>query len=395
MEVSLIPKTSYGDIPDTLKTKIFLPLAHNMWPIIREYGWDYSHDAMNLVFRNYYNIAKVRLDEAIMTAREVITGKVPRPDRILTYFFFPVVFCIRADLQQGTTKLLFGESTDTTFILMDDFSDGTIGLMFNCHMEDGVPIDWWLIDENNEGDVLERRHLKLGMKLKELPAKVSPHFKSGQRVIEILKDIRNERTPQWSDSTYHVCLCWMSEACNLGVEISNHESFAGVYDALTSKSNWNLFDNYVSLVPWPPLIPTFLNLGRYGFTSRLAGLLCEDYLYLQGLGDYWIDWLKKDIPEIYELTLRKRLEESGVEFPINTLNCNLPNLRDKGIYEKSEFLWKYPEGKKVFSEDLGYSVEETLQGVYLDVTHETPATESLSSKNILSYGIGRSTKVFK
>ncbi|NVM31278.1 MAG: hypothetical protein HWN65_20740 [Candidatus Helarchaeota archaeon] len=366
-----------------------------MWPIIELHGWDYSHDAMDKVFKNYYNLVKVRLDEAIMTARQIIERKIQRPDRILTYFFFPVVFCIRGDLQAGTTKLLFGESTDTTFILLDDFVEGQIGLMFNCHMEDGVPVDWWLIDEENQGEVLDRRHIKLGLKLKELPEKISPLYKSGQRIIEVLKDIRNERTPQWSDSTYHICLCWMSEACNLGVEISNHESFAGVFDALTAKPKWHLFDNYVSLVPWPPLIPTFLNLGRRPFTLRLAGLFCEDYLYLQGLGDYWINWMKDAIPEIYELTLRARLEEDGVQFPVNTLNCEMPNLLDKNIYEKSEFSWKYPEGEKIFAADLGFTVEETLQGVYLDLTHESPASKSISSDNILSYGIGRSTKVYK
>ncbi len=390
-----MPQTNYGEIPDNLKTKSFMPLAHNMWPIIRNYGWGYSQDAMNSVFKNYYNLVKVRLDEAMLTARDVIAGKVKRPDRILTYFFFPVVFCIRNDLEQGTTKLLFGDSTDTTFILLDDFSEGQIGLMFNCHMEDGVPIDWWLINEDNEGDVLDRRHLKFGYKLKEIPSRVSPLFKGGQKVIEVLKDIRNERTPQWSTSTYHVCLCWMSEACNLGVEISNHESFAGVYDALTAKSVWNLFDNYVSLIPWPPLIPTFLNLGRSAFTKRLAGLFCEDFLYLQGLGNYWISWMKEAIPEIYEMTLRGRLEERGIEFPINTVNCRLPNLLDGEIYQRSEFAWEYPEGKKIVAEDLGYSLEETLQGVYLDITHDTPATSSVSSENILSHGIGRNTEVFK
>ncbi|MHA1649533.1 MAG: hypothetical protein ACTSYB_05010 [Candidatus Helarchaeota archaeon] len=390
-----ISQTNYGDIPDTLRTKAFLPLARNMWPIIKKYGWDYSRDTMKKVFENYYNLVKVRLDEAILTAQDIIAGKLKRPDRVLTYFFFPVVFCIRTDLQQGTTKLLFGESTDTTFILLDDFEEGKIGLMFNCHMEDGVPVDWWLIDEENQGEILERRHIKLGLKLRDLPIRISPLFKSGQRVIEVLRDIRNERTPQWYQSTYHVCLCWMSEACNLGVEISNHESFAGVYDALTAKTRWNLFDNYVSLVPWPPLIPTFLHLGRGGFTKRLAGLFCEDFLYLQGLGDYWITWMKGTIPEIYEITLRERLEEQGVYFPIQTINCELPNLLDPKIYEKSDFSWKYPEGNKILAKDLGFSVEEALQGIYLNVTHETPPTKPVTPENILSHGIGRNTKVIK
>jgi len=392
-----MPMTLYGDIPETLKTKSFLPLAHNMWPIIQKYGWDYSRDAMDKVFKDYYNLVKVRLDEAILTAKSIINGKINRPDRVLTYFFFPVVFCIRGDLQSGTTKLLFGESCDTTFILLDDFNEGTIGLMFNCHMEDGVPVDWWLVDPENEGGVLERRHLKLGFKLKELPAKISPLYKSGQRIIDVLRDIRNERTPQWSTSSYHVCLCWMSEACNLGIEINNHESFAGVFDALTAKSRWKLFDNYVSLVPWPPLIPTFLQLGRGSFTSRLAGLFCEDYLYLQGIagGDYWIPWMKEVIPEIYDMALRERLEERGVKYPISILNCKLPNLLDKAVYKQSDFKWEYPEGKRILAEDLGLSVEEILEGLYLDVTHETLATIPITSKDILSHGLGRNTKVFK
>jgi len=366
-----------------------------MWPIIRTHGWEYSQDAMDKVFKNYYNLAKVRLDESILTSRDVIKGKLEHPDRILTFFFFPVVFCIRTDLQQGTSRLLFGESVDTTFILLDDFAEGKVGLLFNCHMEDGIPVDWWLIDEENEGEVLERRHLKLGYKLKDLPKKILPLYQCGEKVIDVLKDIRNERTPQWSSSMYHICLCWMSAACNLGVEISNHESFAGVFDAITAKPNWRLFDNYVALVPWPPLIPTFLLLGRKGFLSRLAGLMCEDYLYLQGLGDYWIQWMTEVIPEIYEITLRQRLEEVGIPFPIQTANCELPNLLDKTIYEKSDFFWIYPPGNSIRSGDLGLSVKETLQGVYLNVNMETELTKQITSDYILSRGIGRATVVFK
>lgn len=237
--------------------------------------------------------------------------------------------------------------------------------------------------------------MKLGYKLKDLPVKISPLYQCGERVIDVLKDIRNERTPQWSASMYHVCLCWMSAACNLGVEISNHESFTGVFDAITAKTNWRLFDNYVALVPWPPLIPTFLLLGRKGFLSRLAGLMCEDYLYLQGLGDYWIQWMTETIPEIYEITLRQRLEENGVPFPIQTADCKLPNLSDKTIYEKSEFFWNYPPGNLIRSEDLGLSVEETLQGVYLNVNMETDPADQLTQDHILSQGIGRATKIFK
>jgi hypothetical protein len=123
--------------------------------------------------------------------------------------------------------------------------------------------------------------------------------------------------------------------------------------------------------------------------------MCEDYLYLQGLGDYWIQWMTETIPEIYDITLRQRLEESGVPFPIQTANCQLPNLLDEATYERSDFNWVYPPGNNIRSEDFGFSVEETLQGVYLDVNMETDPNKKITSDNILSQGIGRATKIFK
>jgi len=119
-----------------------------MWPVIRDFGWEYSKKAMNIIFDNYYYITKECLDEAVFTAQEIMKGKISEPDKIFTFFFFPIVFCIRSDLQTGTTKLLYGESTDTTFILIDDFT-GEIGTFFNCHMENGIPVDWYMVNRED------------------------------------------------------------------------------------------------------------------------------------------------------------------------------------------------------------------------------------------------------
>ncbi|MBD3227893.1 MAG: hypothetical protein GF329_06865 [Candidatus Lokiarchaeota archaeon] len=381
--------TYYGDIPDSLRTKQFLPLSINMWPIIRDFGWEYSKKAMGIVFDRYYDIASKRLDEAVFTAKEILKGNLKNPDKIFTFFFFPVVFCIRSDLQMGTTKLLYGESTDTTFILIDDFT-GEIGTFFNCHMEDGIPLDYYMVNRNEE--LLDRRHIKLGYKLKDIPKKFGSLKKSGEKIIDILKDIRNERTPQWKDSAYHIVMVWMSAACNLGVEISNYEAIAGVYDGITSKRKWNLHDNYFEYVPYPPFIGTLLLSPRANFINIIAGLSAGSKLYIQGLGDFWINWMKSDIPEIYETALVNKLEHEGLVVPYQTLNCQLADLNSKDTWEKSKFEPKYPEAKRIFSNDLGMSVEEVLQGVYIDLDNDTPPDHKITEKDIISTGIGRDTK---
>jgi hypothetical protein len=361
-----------------------------MWPIIRDYGWEYSKKAMNIVFDEYYFIAKERLDEAVLTSKAIIDNNLKDPDKIFTFFFFPVVFCIRSDLQTGTTKLLYGESTDTTFILIDDFT-GEIGTFFNCHMESGIPVDWYMVNRNDE--LLDRRHIKLGYKLRDIPNQFKSLKKSGEKIINVLSDIRNERTPQWKNSTYHIVMVWMSAACNLGVEISNFEAIAGVYDGITAKRLWNMHDNYFEYVPYPPFIQTLLLTPRKNFINILSGLSSGGNLYIQGLGDYWINWMKSDIPEIYENALVNKLEKDGLIVPHQTLNCQIADLNDNNTWKKSKFEPKYPSAERIYSQNLKMTTEEVLNGVYLNINDETPPDHVVSDKDIISLGIGRSMKL--
>ncbi|MHA1893050.1 MAG: hypothetical protein ACTSX4_00980, partial [Candidatus Helarchaeota archaeon] len=56
-----------------------------------------------------------------------------------------------------------------------------------------------------------------------------------------------------------------------------------------------------------------------------------------------------------------------------------------------QFENKFPEGEFLKPEHLGYSIEEFLQGIYLDINHETKP-QKLDKSKILSLGIGRNTK---
>ncbi|MHA1751784.1 MAG: hypothetical protein ACTSYZ_05385, partial [Candidatus Helarchaeota archaeon] len=127
----------------------------------------------------------------------------------------------------------------------------------------------------------------------------------------------------------------------------------------------------------------------------LAGLSAGHNLYIQGLGDFWINWLKSDLPEIYESALINKLEKNGLVTPYQTLNCQIADLNSKEIWKTSKFEPSYPEGERIFSQSLGMSTDEVLHGVYLDINKDTPPDYKITKDDILSLGIGRSTKFIK
>ena len=193
----------YGDIPDTVRTKPYFPLGQRTWMMFKHMGLSAYEDANAKLGDILYPTFKRRLDESIMVAKKTMNGKLKDPEKTFSYMLFPPVGAIRSDLQQGTMKLLYGDSCDTTFVVTDDITS-EVKILLNAHLEDGIPIDWWM--SGPEDDLMERRHLKLGFKIREAPQKIKSMTKLGMSLIDVLKDIRNERAPQWSLATYQTCV---------------------------------------------------------------------------------------------------------------------------------------------------------------------------------------------
>ncbi|MHA1783632.1 MAG: hypothetical protein ACTSVY_11510, partial [Candidatus Helarchaeota archaeon] len=291
------------------------------------------------------------------------------------------------DLNQGTMKLLFGESTDVTFIVINDYSR-EIFFLLNCHQEDGIPVDWWLVHPDD--DFLDRRHMKLGIKLRQIPQKVKGLTKIGQTLISLLKDVRNERTPQWAHSAYQAGVVYGSSMANILCERSSFEAFASLWDGLQYK-HYGLPDFWFAFVPWPPMIKNFLMLGRKQFTLKFNGLSLQHQLYIQGLEEMAIKWLTEHFPEIFNLVFRGQVE-TGIPRPIDTLNCKLPDLSKKSTYDNNDFEWKYQDSSNfIHLLDLGLSFEDIWKGVLLNVNHET--TGEITREQILSIGLGTKTQV--
>ncbi|MHA1652356.1 MAG: hypothetical protein ACTSYB_19395 [Candidatus Helarchaeota archaeon] len=384
---------TYADLPDDAHSKRFLPLGRHLWRLYKAVGWDYLHASLDIVFPEFYDMLHERFDNTLKTAQMTLEGKIApeNAQKTLAYQLFPPLACIRSDLQQGTMKLIYGESCDITFVTLDD-NNSEISFLFNGHCEGGIPVDWWLVEHGNE--LLERRHQKYGYKLKDLYVKTKNMVKTGMQLIDILRDIRNERAPQFANSTYQVAMVWGSAAVNLLYEPSTYEIFAGLWDGLSTKS-YGLPDYYFCYVPSPPLVNTLVYLGRANFSLRMAGLSTDLKLYLQGIEKSMIKVAKEKMPEAWEVGTVQNFK-NGIPRPKHTLTCKLPNLKDKKTYEREEFDWHYEHPDCfIHIEDLGMSVEEALEGVYLDIDHETPYEEKIDESKIISTGIGIHTKIRK
>ena len=404
MTDSLI-QNNYGDIPDDVVTKPYIAISKHGWKLFKKFGYHaFYEDAIPAISDDMiYDVFKARLDESILTAKEVIEGTISDPDKRLAWAIFPPVIPLRADLTQGSTRLLFGDSMSVTFIVLNDMNQ-EIFFLFNGHIENGIPVDWWVAGPQDE--LLQRRHLKYGFEMKDCWKKGGKDFtKCGMRVIDVLRDVRNERTPKYADSPYAVAMVWASGIAGFFVEPSMYELIGMIWDGVNAKRHYGLPDYWFSFVPWPSMLQMLTYMNRSDFIQRMSALvsggrLCINYVEesnkemalelisdMASEFDFWND--------AFEATWYE-----GWPWPIQSVNCKPPNLRKKKVYEKEEFNWYYPgmenEATRFMNpEDFDMSVEEMMRGILLDITHKTKPWSVNPKDEIISIGWRRDIKVFK
>ncbi|MHA1652338.1 MAG: hypothetical protein ACTSYB_19305 [Candidatus Helarchaeota archaeon] len=381
---------TYGEIPDNVRFKPYMPLFPNTWKLYQTFGWDEFHQFNLDSEEGCYNFFETRFNESIATSEDVMTGKLKAPDKTLSYILVLPNVAIRADLLQGTSKLFAGESVDLTYIILKHDTQEVFALL-NGHLEEGLPVDWWFVRPDDE--LLDRRHMKIGYKLKEIPSRIKDLRKSSLRLIDVFKDIRNERTPQWASADYFVINAYETFALNLLYEPSSYESISQGYDGWAAKELYRLPDYAFALIPWPEMLNFFLYQGRAEFTKKLAGLATLGHLYISPFEEKNRDLIIQLHAHIYEWYQTEKIAK-GVPYPIQTLKCEFPNLKQKKDMDH-RFDYRYPPGDWIKPSDLGLSEQELARGVYLDVTHETPVTEKIDHSHIISIGIGRNTDFMK
>lgn len=373
-----------GELSDDIYLKPFLPLLSFLWRVYKEQGWEGVDNYEEMGDEGIYKFFETRLNESIYTTKQVIDGTIKNPEKVLSYIIMLPSLVIRSDLVIGTQKLFGGDSVDISYAVVHDY-DQELFMILNCHCEDGVPVDWYMV--NRDDELLDRRHMKLGYKLREIPQRINDHTKSAKALVDVLRDVRNERTPQWSGADYYVGTVISSWAINLMCSPSNYESIAETYDGRASKNKYKLPDFAFGLEPFPSAFNLFFMKGRKDFIKILASITTNMFFYIQPFEEYNYNLIKTKTPELFAV-YKDKVENEGVPFPIQTINSSYPNL---GMDPNIQFDKKYPKGDFLKPSDLGMNLEEFLHGVYLDVNHETPPKKIDNSK-VLSTGIGRNTK---
>ncbi|MHA1384842.1 MAG: hypothetical protein ACTSR3_13915 [Candidatus Helarchaeota archaeon] len=232
--------------------------------------------------------------------------------------------------------------------------------------------------------------MKLGYKIREIPRKIKDIKKASARLIDILKDIRNERTPQWALADYYCVNAYETFALNLLFEPSNYESISMGWDGWGAKEIYKLPDYIFALAPWPSMLNAFMYMGRSDFSLKLAGLSTEHMLYIQPFEEKNREMYKELHSEIWDWYI-DRVINRGIPYPIQTLNVEFPNLKNRD--PEKRFIQKYPPGNWINPiEELDLTLDELFEGVFLDINHKTKPSERLTPSNIISTGIGRGTK---
>lgn len=382
---------NFEEIPDNYKSKDYLLLCPHTFRLFRELGIAYFDN----IYPEYKNIlpeaTKYRFGNMIHTSKEIMEGKIsPKQAEKTVLYTIPHVMSVRADLQMGMLKLLFGDSCDISFLILND-SNNEVFHVTNLHAENGIPVDWWLVD--SEDELLERRHLKYGYKLREIPAKTKNFLKASKMILETLRDIRNEFTPQFSQSMYSLSSVNTSCMFNLFAELSNYEIFNTIWMGMNSKRVYGMPDQVFNLYPSPPLLGTLALLSMHEWTSKLVGIVSGRRLVLHQIEDILVNWISERFPEALTIMLKEQWRQ-GIATPWMSMKVNIPERKEKMLNETGELIRNYPDATRLKLEALGIPEKEAFKGYLTNITDEDSQL-SFSPNNLVSKSMGRDTQLLE
>ncbi|NHI94603.1 MAG: hypothetical protein EAX96_19080 [Candidatus Lokiarchaeota archaeon] len=388
-----MPLNNYGDIGDDMPIKEFLLISKHVYKVFRKLGLYYLEDALPKFRTVQYDITKDRWDNMINTGKHLLQGKISEEESRKTFLYMiPHVITVRSDLQIGTNKLLYGDSTDVSFAIVNDYTNELL-FIFNGHLESGVPHDWWIAGLND--DLMDRRHMKYGVKLREIPAKTKNLLKSAKWLEDVLLDVRNERTPYFSHSLYTVCMCYASAMFNVFAEQSCYETMGSVYDGLNAKNVYKLKEMHFLYHPVPPLISSIVYKERGDFLKMLCGLTTGHHMITNTIEDEAMEWVKTELSEVYPFVYLNQWTEDGIPTPAISIKSEIPNKKKDMIGIDGELVRKIPQGSRINTENMDIPIDETNKGYLFDIDHETSLDIKLHPGLKISSGMGLNAKFFK
>jgi len=118
-------------------------------------------------------------------------------DVLTTYGFSPPIINLPISLSPAVIVMLTGNSEDTFYHNIDTMTLENLPYLEDWHYEDGVETARTSYFYENAEDILERRHMRTGEKIRYICVQ-RPAEEGGMLVIDVLKDVRNERFSEYA-----------------------------------------------------------------------------------------------------------------------------------------------------------------------------------------------------
>ena len=127
----------------------------------------------------------------------------------------------------------------------------------------------------------------------------------------------------------------------------------------------------------------------------VAGLTCSHNLISSHIEEGAHQWVKDEFPELMDLAFISQWRDEGVPIPRITLEMEMETKKGKMIDKNGNLKREYPEGTRVFMDDLDFDEDDLFKGYIFNINHETPLDITVSRDLLISEGMGSFIKFYK
>ena len=321
-----------------------IPLSVEIFTSMPVWRHIFRHLGMNperwqrLKYENFVEWA-YRIEQAVETCSRLLKHP-PPPHELyhmdnLCYLSHPPAYLCKADVGKTTCQMLYGKYATVEYVHVDDFTREVYWIL-GYHNEDGIPVHNWLLgaseeisqyfDEEDEkrffgrmeiwtgapnrqelDDRLNRRHLRTGVKVRDVPKYYWDPYDWGAGVRDVILDLRTELFSKWLHATLYIAGVSAYISTIAQNALMSSEFFLYVYYGLNTSAlglRYNLF----SYVPLPPILRTLLSLPQETFVKRMSELFLGGYNTIHKYA-----CPEKKIPNLFKI--RKFQWEHGQFYP--------------------------------------------------------------------------------
>jgi hypothetical protein len=266
-------------------------------------------------------------------------------DMFTSYGIHPPIINLPLRISPGVMAMLCGSEFDTMYHNMEAASLEQNPFLEDWHYTDGVQMTRLSMLYENAESILDRRHLRTGEKFRYLCCP-RPAEEAEDMIVDILKDIRNEKYPEYADTSF-----WPFPYTDQIGPDCQHTSrslvdFLGTWlHGFVSTAYKYPFRAYIAWYPMPGILQTiFPYIPGKGYEMTIPiDIVIPKFMSLLGGVNFWMG--------MYTLTpLATSMEIIGHEMIPPTTDESSPEYLYFGM-DRFRLISSFIQSKRAYGED--------------------------------------------